>query len=59
MKLAPRFNHPFKVLERVGQVAYRLELLVATRIHSIFHVSCLKRKMGNTVTIQTQLLEID
>ena len=42
-KFAPKYMGPFKGLERIGQVAYKLELPVTTRIHSVFHVSLLQR----------------
>ena len=42
-KFAPKYTGPFKVLERIGQVAYKLELSVTMRTHSVFHVSLLKR----------------
>ncbi|GJW58320.1 putative reverse transcriptase domain-containing protein [Tanacetum coccineum] len=43
-KLNPRYVGPFKVLERVGSVAYKLELpQELSRVHNIFHVSNLKK----------------
>ena len=41
-KLSPRFIRPFEVLERVGEVAYRLALpLSLSGVHAVFHVSML------------------
>ncbi|KAC9326665.1 hypothetical protein E3N88_45982 [Mikania micrantha] len=43
-KLSPRFVGPFKILERIGSVAYRLELPTELgNIHDVFHVSNLKK----------------
>nr|GEW87345.1 hypothetical protein [Tanacetum cinerariifolium] len=43
-KLNPRYVGPFKVLAKVGKVAYRLELLQElSRVHHTFHVSNLKK----------------
>jgi hypothetical protein len=42
-KLAPRFCGPFKILDRVGPIAYRLEIPPIVRAHNVFHVSMLKR----------------
>ncbi|GKD81167.1 hypothetical protein Tco_1348006, partial [Tanacetum coccineum] len=43
-KLNPRYVRPFKVIERVGSVAYKLELPEElSRVHNTFHVSNLKK----------------
>ena len=40
-KLSPRYCGPFKVLKRVGPVAYGFALHTSTRVHNVFHVSLL------------------
>ncbi|GKE45135.1 putative reverse transcriptase domain-containing protein [Tanacetum coccineum] len=43
-KLNPRYVGPFKVLEKVGSVAYKLKLPEElSRVHNTFHVSNLKK----------------
>nr|GEX00394.1 gypsy/Ty3 element polyprotein, putative [Tanacetum cinerariifolium] len=45
-KLTLKYFGPFLVVERVGKVAYRLDLPDETRIHPFFHVSLLKLTDG-------------
>ncbi|KAL8104130.1 hypothetical protein AgCh_028386 [Apium graveolens] len=40
--MSPKFYGPFKVLNKVGQVAYAIDLPSDCRIHNVFHISMLK-----------------
>ena len=43
-KLSPRYIGPYRIVERIGEVAYRLELTSdLDRIHDVFHVSMLRK----------------
>jgi hypothetical protein len=61
--VAPRAHHkllfkyygPYEVLERIGEVAYRLKLPETSRIHPVIHVSQLKKAIGAHVEVQTVL----
>ena len=51
-KLSPRYVGPYKILKRVGKVAYELELPAElAAVYSIFHISLLKKCVGYTVSI--------
>lgn len=42
-KLSAKFYGPFKILEKVGTLVYKLELLITAQVYTIFHVSQLKK----------------
>ncbi|XP_071739571.1 uncharacterized protein [Rutidosis leptorrhynchoides] len=46
-KLSKRYFGPFKILRRIGKVAYQLKLPTTSRIHPVFHVSLLRRCHGD------------
>ncbi|GJZ86709.1 putative reverse transcriptase domain-containing protein [Tanacetum coccineum] len=57
-KLAPRFVGPFEIIEKVGPVAYRLDLPEELNgVHDMFYVSNLKKCLADP-TLQVPLDEI-
>jgi hypothetical protein len=58
-KLSPKYYGPYKVLQKIGTMAYKLELPASSRVHPVFHVSCLKKVIGDKIPIQTILPELD
>ncbi|WVZ18576.1 hypothetical protein V8G54_005898 [Vigna mungo] len=55
-KLSTRYFGSFKILQQVGNVAFRLELPESARIHSVFHASQLKKAVGDQ-KVEKNLLE--
>jgi hypothetical protein len=58
-KLSPKYYGPYKVLQKIGTMAYKLELPASSRVHPIFHVSCLKKVIGENILVQTIFTGID
>jgi hypothetical protein len=59
LKLHSKFYGPFKVLQKLGQVAYKLLLHEGCSIHPIFHVSQLKLHIGPKDIPQANLPLVD
>ncbi|XP_057506036.1 uncharacterized protein LOC130789297 [Actinidia eriantha] len=51
----PHYIWQHDIMQRVGSVAYRLALPPTSKIHPVFHVSLLNKKLGMGAVVQTDL----
>ena len=53
------FLCPYKIIWKVGEVAYELELPLESKIHNVFHVSNLKKVVGQQIVTSSELPPLD
>ena len=60
-KLSPRYVEPYKIIQRIGEVAYKLELPPEmSLVHPVFHVSMLKKVVGDpTLIVPVETIEVN
>jgi hypothetical protein len=54
-KLSFRFFDPYRILQRVGAMAYKLDLPVHARIHNVVHVSQLKKHVLSDTPVSSDI----
>ena len=57
-KLESKYYGPYKVLQKIGSMAYKLEIPASSQVHPVF-VSCLKKVIEDNIPIQTIFAQLD
>ena len=47
------------MLQNIGTMAYKLQFPTSSRVHPVFHVSCLKKVIGENIVVKTIFPELD
>jgi hypothetical protein len=47
------------VVQKIGSMVYKFELPATSQVDLVFHVSCLKKVIGDKIPIKTISLELD
>ena len=58
-KLAPKFYKPYQIFQFIGAIVYKMAFPQTSKIHRVFHVSFLKKVVGNNCRIQASLPKLD
>lgn len=58
-KLTSKYCGPYPVIKKVGEVAYELQLPSDAKIHPVFHVSLLKKHVGNKDKVSSTIPPMD
>ena len=60
-KLSPKYIGPYEIIQRVGKVAYKLDLPnELERVHNVFHVSQIRKYIPDvTHVLQPEVIEMD
>jgi hypothetical protein len=58
-KLSPKYYLPYKVLQKIGTMEYKLELSTSSRVHPVFPVSFLNKVIGDNIPVQAIFPKLD
>lgn len=47
------------MIQHIGSITYKLALPATSKIHPVFHVSCLKKVVGHNCKVQTIFPELE